>query len=362
MCGRVIQSHLGTNPRDYEQLGIKKGPIEQWEDGLRTEGSKGTYEWWYFDTHLDDASKVVIVFYTKNLIDVGKPLAPYVTITFDRPDGAHLEKTYYAPVGALSASKETCDVRIGPNTFVGDLHSYRVHVEIEDVVADVTLTGTVPAWRPGAGALFFGERSEHYFAWLPAVPQGDVEAVITVGGTEEKFRGIGYHDHNWGNISMVRLMNHWYWARGKIGEYTVIASYITAEKKYGYKTFPIFMLARNGAILADDGNKVRFTTSDVHTDEETGKPVANELIYEYEDVGTHYRLTFDRKNTILRMKLVEGITGVQGFLARLIGFDGAFQRFTGDLAIERYEGDRVVESEHEEAIWEQMYFGHAQKN
>jgi hypothetical protein len=82
MSDRITPSHLGTDQQEYEQLGIKKGLIEPWEDGFRTDGSKGTYEWWYFDAHLSDASKVVIVFYTKDLIDVGKPLAPYVSITF----------------------------------------------------------------------------------------------------------------------------------------------------------------------------------------------------------------------------------------------------------------------------------------
>ena len=53
---------------------------------------------------------------------------------------------------------------------------------IEDVLADLTLTGMVPAWRPETGYLFFGERDEHYFAWLPAVPQGKVEATITIAG------------------------------------------------------------------------------------------------------------------------------------------------------------------------------------
>ena len=50
---------------------------------------------------------------------------------------------------------------------------------------------------------------------------------------------------------------------------------------------------------------------------------------------------------------------MRGLLARLIGFDGAYLRFTGDVQLDRYEGDRVVESQHAEAIWELMYFGHA---
>src|SRR5690242_10125684 len=182
MSNRALPAHLGTSPQDYARLGIQRGRIAPWEDGMRTDGSKGTYEWWYFDTHLDDGSKLVIEFRAKAIIDVDKPLAPNVAFVFDRPDGAHIEKLVYLPVSAFSASKESCDVRMGANTFQGDLHTYRIHVEIEDVQADVTLTGTVPAWRPEAGCLFFGAQAEHYFAWLPSVPQGAVSAVITSGG------------------------------------------------------------------------------------------------------------------------------------------------------------------------------------
>jgi hypothetical protein len=43
---------------------------EKWEDGIRTSGEKGTYEWWYFDAHLDDGSTVVIVFFTKFMTSI----------------------------------------------------------------------------------------------------------------------------------------------------------------------------------------------------------------------------------------------------------------------------------------------------
>jgi hypothetical protein len=83
-------------------------------------------------------------------------------------------------------------------------------------------------------------------AWLPSVPQGRVEATYRVGGTSRTASGVGYHDHNWGNAPMLDLMHHWYWARGAAGPYSVIASYITAEKRYGYAALPVFMLARDG--------------------------------------------------------------------------------------------------------------------
>src|SRR5207248_1251177 len=100
MAGRIVPSHLARASHEYEHLGIKKGQIEQWEDGMRTDGGKGTYEWWYFDAHLNDGSKVVIDFFTKDLVDVGSPLRPLIRFTFDRPDGSHLEKEHHMPAQA----------------------------------------------------------------------------------------------------------------------------------------------------------------------------------------------------------------------------------------------------------------------
>ena len=51
----------------------------------------------------------------------------------------------------FAASKDRCDVRIGDNSFSGDLHSYKISAQIENVAVDVNLTGEVPAWRPSTG-------------------------------------------------------------------------------------------------------------------------------------------------------------------------------------------------------------------
>jgi hypothetical protein len=46
-------------------------------------------------------------------------------------------------------------------------------------------------------------------------------------------------------------------------------------EKFGYEELPIFMLARDGAVVADDFRAVRFDAEDIYTDDLTGKPVAN---------------------------------------------------------------------------------------
>ncbi|MCW2631819.1 MAG: hypothetical protein JWR88_781, partial [Pseudonocardia sp.] len=231
-------SRLGSTAEDYERIGIRPDQVSPWEDGARTDGTAGTYEWWYFDAHLDDGAKLVVVFFTKAFTDINRPLAPMIRIDLDLPDGTSYNKIAEFRPDEFSARAGRCDVRIGGNSFSGDLHTYTIVAKVEEVEVEVSLTGEVPAWRPRTGHWFFGANDEHEFNWLPAVPQGKVDVTYSVAGTSSHASGVGYHDHNWGNALMSSLINHWYWARGWAGPYTVVASYITAEQKYGNAELP----------------------------------------------------------------------------------------------------------------------------
>jgi predicted secreted hydrolase len=345
---------------EYAALGLSPERVAAWEDGARTTGAAGTYEWWYFDFNLDNGSTLVITYLTKDFTRPQTQLAPFVTFTLDRPGKPTVSKTVTAAPADFSASREGCDVKIGANWVRGDLHDYALHFSEGDVQADITLHGTVPPWRPGTGYSFFGGDKGHYFAWLPSVPQGTVSGTVSIAGQSGAVSGVGYHDHNWGDASMLDLIHDWYWGRAQIGSYTVIASYITASGTYGSTPLPIFMLARDGAIIADDATKVRFSTEGVYSDPYTGKPVAAVVAYDYDDGASRYRITFRRGADLVRTRFVDMLGGFESFLARLSGFDGAYLRFTGTVTLERFEAGQVVETKTESsAVWELMYFGHA---
>jgi hypothetical protein len=361
-AGPVTRSTAYTagSLEEHRSLGLSPSSIEPWEDGARTTGAKGTYEWWYFDFSLDDGSTLVIVFLTKDFTRPQAALTPLVTLSLDRPDGSNVSRSVTAAASDFTAATERCDVRIGACSAVGDLRDYLVHFEDAEVRVDIRLHGTVPAWRPGTGHAFFGSESERYFAWLPSVPQGDVEGTVTIEGRAKGVRGVGYHDHNWGNAPLVDLVHHWYWGRARIGGYTLIASNITASEAYGGASLPIFMLARGDTLLAQDAAKVRFSTDEIFIDAHTGKPVAGRIVYDYRDGARRYRVTFRRATDLVRVRFVEILKGFQGFLARLTRFDGAYLRFTGVVTLERFEGEVVAETiGQESAVWELMYFGHA---
>jgi hypothetical protein len=351
---------LADRSADYERLGISPVEIAEFEDGQRIGTGRGCYEWWYFDAHLDNGATVVVVFYTKPNVSPNSPLAPRITINITLPDGRTFVKLLDTRPELFNATKSTCDVRIGTNRFVGDLKHYHITATIEEISVDIELTGDVPAWRPKSGHSYFGvEGREKLFAWLPSVPHGLANVRYSIGKEEHRASGSGYHDHNWGDVPMQTLMHNWYWARASVGPYTVIASYITATAAYGYETQIIYMLARDGKIIADDDAKVSFETDRVAIDGKTGKPVADVTRYTYHDANTRYVVSFEREKTILQAIFTERMPLLKRIVARLIGFDGAYHRFTGKVTIEKFERGLCVERFDDRAIWELMYFGKA---
>jgi len=350
---------MANSDAEYERLGLSRTSIEPWEDGARTDDSAGSYEWWYFDAHLADGAKLVVTFMNKDIAEPQKPLSPLLRLDLDLPDGRHFEKIVRYPPGEWSSASDHADVRLGENRFTGDLHTYRILARAEEISVDVTLTGEVPPWRPSTGYMLFGEDRAKEFAWLPSVPQGAVTVAYSVDREQHETTGIGYHDHNWGNVGLMKVVHDWYWARGQAGPYAVIASYITAAKAYGFEAIPIFMLTHDNVLVGDDPAKVTFERSGIYTDETTGKPVAATTRYTYDAGEDRYVVSFTRRHDLSASRMIDSVKGVKRIAARLTHFDGAYLRFVGDLKVDRYCGDKLAESYTDDAIWELMYFGHA---
>jgi hypothetical protein len=347
---------------DYARLKIDRKTIAPWEDGQRESTERGHFEWWYFDAHLDDGASVVVTFNTKPTSNAGATLSPLVTINLTLADGRILSKVYRAKPDEFSASKAGCDVRIGANRFVGDLHRYRITASIEDVSVDIELVGEVPPWRPQTGHVYFTQPksgSTKLFAWLVPVLEGRVTIDYRIGSARMQGTGVGYHDHNWGDAPMPKLMHDWYWARANVGPYSVVASRTTAQAEFGYAPQTAYLLAKDGRVVADDDRKVTFSTDRVSVDRETGKPVADITRYTYADGDERYVVTFERERTILRQVLADKLPFPKRILAKIAGVDSAYLRFSGRATVEKFDGDQLVESFSDPALWELMYLGHA---
>ncbi len=321
---------FATSPEFLERDGLTES-VAVWEDGQRAETGRGSFEWWYFDAHFDDGSTAVIVFATKPLLERNGPLKPNVALTITRPDGSRVGQFPLFPPEQFSASAEACDVRIGPNWARGDLHRYAVHAEMGGIACDLTFTGLVPPWRPGAGKVYFGDMG-HCFAWLPSIPFGAVEGTLTYDGQTRGVRGTGYHDHNWGNVGLADVMDHWTWGRAHLGDYTLIFVEQIAARKFGYTRMPVFMLAKGDQIIVGVSEPLQMEAREFVRHLE-GRRYPQEVDFHWRVDAERVELRLRRPRLIEAVSLLSLLPGWQQRLARLFANPYYF-RFHADLELE----------------------------
>ncbi|RXY96507.1 hydroxyneurosporene dehydrogenase [Malacoplasma penetrans] len=354
----IVKSEQG-----YKKLNLTK-TIQLWEDGLRTTGKRGEYEWWYYDAKMDDGSTLVITFFTTNPTNTKGGFNPNIKIEFTRRDGSKVSDLIYVDKKDCYFNKNKCEVKMKDNFFIGDLNKYYIYVRSPKIEANIELSANVKSWRPETGFQQFGEKE--YFAWLPSVPEGKTKATIRIDNSIEEFLGTGYHDHNWGNTSMLKLLHHWYWGRAKVGPYTVISCFLTTVKKYGYTKFPIFMIANEDKLICDDANNINFYTEEKQLSNTTGKWYDNKLVYDYNGVEGHYKITYVVKEIISSFSLLEDEgKKPQKFkrtLVNIFGLDPTYDRFNGEVIFEKIENNVVVEKHVNNATWELMHFRKDKKN
>jgi hypothetical protein len=319
------------------------GEILPWEDGLRADTGRGSFEWWYFDAHLDDGSTAVVTYMTKGLLQRNDPLTPMVALTITPPDGRKRSAIAPFPPGDFSASPDRCAVRIGPSRagFVGPIvsaagsaapWSYELLADTGDLSAHLVFTGTVPPWRPGAGKNYYDSALTRYFAWLPAIPFGTVTGELRYDGKTRQVTGTGYHDHNWGNIGLNDVMSHWFWGRAHVADYTLIYVEMVSNKAYGSVKLPVFMLAKGERILVGDGTPLRLEAGE-EVRHEGGRSYPRRLDWCWEEGERRVRLALRNPQLIEAASLLDLLPPWKKRLARLVANPYYF-RFNAELELD----------------------------
>jgi predicted secreted hydrolase len=325
---------FAIEPEHLKREGLTEA-VKTWEDGRRAPTGRGTFEWWYFDAHFDDQTTVVIVYATKPLVNPAAPLSPYLSITIIRADGTKLVEYAFSPADEFSAASEICDVKIGPSrvkqTGFEKCWAFSLHAAAKNLAADLTFTGLVPPWRPGAGITYFGDL-EHYFAWLPSIPYGAVEGSLSYDGQTHPVRGDGYHDHNWGNIALPSVMDHWYWGRAHVSDYSLIFVEQVTLKRYGSTRIPVFLLAKREQVLVEDSRYLTFQARDfVH--HPGGREVPREVEFLWSRGADRIRLRLGNQRMIEGISLLFALPRPKRALARLFANPFYF-RFNTDLDLD----------------------------
>lgn len=349
---------LATEKTYYDKIGIKEGMTQPWEDGMRTNGGSGTFEWWYIDAEYEEDITIVNVFYTKDGFDFQGPAHPRSDLEITFSDGRKIMRKIFEDKGKIiNAAKDKCNVKIGTSSLIYDNGKYYLDYEDKDIKYHVVMEASLPMWRPDTGHIYFGEEEKNFFAWFVAQPASIITGTLEIDGKVINLKGKGYHDHNWGNVAMNKVINHWYWGRAKIGDYNVIACDIITEKKFNNERVPIIMIAKNGEILEDDQTKTKIYRENTYCHEITGKLMDNKLKYiQPGKEGEVYTIEFNRKKDIITDRMIDKMSPLKRTIAKLLRVNPTYTRILGVVTIE-IEKDGNKEIVKSEGLWEQMYLG-----
>jgi hypothetical protein len=341
---------VGMTDEWFKREGMEREP-RPWEDGSRVDNLPGRFEWWYFDAHFDNGYTVVVTIFSKPYTNIQLPCSPQVKLCITEPGGATLLDMEDFTEADFKASKDTCDVSVGRNTIKGDLKTYDIHFEVKGKRVDLKFERIVPSWRPGVGKCYFGEDLHDYFGWMVPIPYGRVSGTIEYGGKKVEVTGSGYHDHNYGNIALPKIIDHWYWGRLKIGDFSCIFFQFVATKKYGSERLPLFMFAKGDVLLTGDGSRLTVREEDMRT-HESGKNYPGRLIFNWKDGDDSIDITLTNPEIIDARNLLTNFSWLKRTIARLI-VNPYYFRFKADTEISiDFKG--MKESRNENTIFESM--------
>jgi hypothetical protein len=242
--------------------GLRERP-EAWEDGLRAKPQAGNFEWWYFDALFENGVTAAITFFTKPILEHNSVLKPGVSVTLVKPNGQVLHDLALTLPEEFSASKERCYVRAGESFVRGDLRQYELHARTGDLSVTLNFTARVPAWRPGGtGKFYVDEGFSRYFGWLPVIPHGTVEGQVTYEGKMRSVKGVGYHEHTWGNYPLNDIARQYYRGHAHLGDITLVFGQLTATRHFGEEKLGTLLLTKDSQILLDTGNSLDLDETD----------------------------------------------------------------------------------------------------
>jgi hypothetical protein len=275
----------GTDALRRAGLGDTVAP---WEDGLRETPRPGTLEWWYFDAELHDGSILALTYLTNPFFPASGELTPTLYANLVLPSAEPISTISAIAAEEFAASRDGCDVRMGPNWVRGDLRRYELHAELPEFSADLVFTGVLPPTRVGTGLVRYGEDGRAYLGWLVPMPRATVEGTLTIAGETRSVRGTGYRDRNWGNVPFVDTLREWYWGRAHLGDYSIVFFELRTLPAYGEARVPMFILGRGDQVLLATGRNAEMRIE--REGQEGGYAVPEQAAYVWSDGPDQVRL------------------------------------------------------------------------
>jgi hypothetical protein len=342
----------GNRTGDELNAGLEPG-----EDARHLMRAPMPYEWWYFDASFEDGHSAVAIIWPMNY---SKPWRRQCTLQLSiyTPEGDCHKEYVFPSRKVLSASYDTCDVRVGDCFMRGSHPRYEVRVGSGPLEVDLEFRATAPGWKPGASVNYLPFPRFRSMGWLVPLPRATVSGVLRYDGREVRVEGHGYHDHNWGEAPIFHMVDNWNWGHVVSGDLGVIWADITMYQRLGFERIHM-LLVSDGDRLVYESPRLRVEYSDWRREPGYLHPYPGRVSVSFGSGGEGAlgELTMRVERVVETQDLLE-MVGIPSLLERLVHrFAAKPYYFRWDSTVEGFvevEGKRVEVGGR--TIHEQMLF------
>lgn len=307
----------------------------------------GAYEWWYFDAELDNGYKIAVTLTAGGFAgaEYGAFITEYAknpSLKYNASDFANvtLNLTDHkdGSVHMFSQNFRSDDLNIASDRvqgkwggacsidtdLTGPLPISTITLELPDaeggsIKGQMVFQAVVEGSKIGRGANMDADvnGTRLFHKWIVAMPTAKVTSRLTVidkdgNAADISSCGFGYHDHNWGNHSLMQTLDRWYW--GRIAELDMTIIY--AKVWNIVPEYPTYspMLFTQGDRIITSTEKIDILENNVITGEQDLKYATGLTIRFLEGSG------------------VKGEMNISGL--KLIGGLNCYLRFAGDYDLD----------------------------
>jgi len=229
-------------------------------DAPRLSAVNGTsFEWWFFDAVTKDGkNSLAVVFYRMNESEVSSPIFLQVTIAYT--NGTIYDISF--PVNSSSVTVNGLGVsgvwgEVGTFTEAPDLSSIEFTITTKEVQGTFKLKSFAPAHYPdGKPPLTKGASPfvAPALGWINAIPAGRGTADLVILGEKFAFKNmVGYHDHNFGGVSLSQGDKSWYFGHATVGPYKLVWFDVISAFTEG-RTSSVYLVENNKILLANNNS------------------------------------------------------------------------------------------------------------
>ncbi len=256
------------------------------------------FEWWYFDAIFEDDLSLAGSLLINGYYSLPETIKANVDFTININNGRKIEIQKSFSHNEIMLLENM--VLIGGNKIEKSQSNNILLLEKGNYKLTLNFRKTLNGFNWGEnGRVIFTRGGDRYLAWLIHQPRAEVSGILKTSKGTFNLKGIGYHDHTWGTISLKDNISHWHWGRMHLEELTLVF----AEIVFRNKTRVISLAIGEGEKLVYTNSrisKVSLITPTQYEGRIPKIPSSFKLIYQDQKIYLNLDLTVEK---ILKEKL-----------------------------------------------------------